>query len=131
MASKSITELVKRAEEGDRLKARDSSRRGKEKVNLEKTYGFGAAFGTSVVVGFLDGRFDLSDETAGDGVKVMGVPVVPVAAGLVALGAMAMGGKGGSVIAYSALGAACGWSYKAASLKGLETDISRRAKAGL
>ncbi len=131
MASKSITELTKRAEAGDRITASRKNEKAKDKLNYEKMAGFGTAFAASIVAGFVDGRFDLSDEKSGDGTKVMGVPVVPVAAGIIAVGGIAMGGKGGSLLAYAGLGAACGWGYGAAADKGLEGDIKRRQKAGV
>jgi len=120
----SMAAIKQLSERANRLEVKDKKKRAEEKLTMDKTIGFGAAFVTSAIAGYVDGRFDVSgnDTVKGDGTRVFGVPVVPVAAGIIAIGGMAVGGKVGSAMAYSGLGAACGWSYSAAMRKGQEAD---------
>lgn len=115
-----MTAIKQLTERAQKLETRDKKRAVEERVTTDKLIGFGSAFFTSVLAGYVDGRFDVSgnDAVSGDGTRVFGVPVVPVAAGLIAVGGLAVGGRVGSAMAYSALGAACGWSYSAAASKG-------------
>lgn len=115
MATTAIKQLVERAQ---RMENTIKKRRIEETITMEKVVGFGTAGVTSVLAGYVDGRFDLSDGEAGDGTKLMGIPVMPVAAGLLAVGGLAVGGKVGSALAFSGLGAGCGWAYKMASNAG-------------
>ena len=114
---RAIQQLEKRALS---LEAKDKKKRAEEKATMEKVVGFSAAFVSSAVAGYVDGRLDLTDDTTGDGTRVFGIPVVPVAGALVAAGGMAMGGSVGSAMAYSGLGIGCGWAYQNAARKGLE-----------
>lgn len=116
MATTAIKQLVERAQ---RMENSIKKRKLEETITMEKVIGFGTAGVSSVLGGYLDGRFDLSDDTEGDGTKVFGIPVMPVAAGVLALGGLAVGGKAGSAMTFAAMGVGCGWSYKAASVAGL------------
>lgn len=118
----SMTAIKQLTERANRLEVKDKKKRAEERATMDKVVGFGSAFVTSVLAGYVDGRFDVSgnDDVSGDGTKVFGIPVVPVASGLIAVGGIAIGGKVGTAMAYSALGAACGWSYSAAANRGRE-----------
>lgn len=128
-----MTAIKQLTERAGRLELRNKQRIVDEKVTTDKLVGFGSAFLTSVLAGYVDGRFDVSgkDTVSGDGTRVFGIPVVPVAAGLIAVGGLAVGGRVGSAMAYSALGAACGWSYSAAANKGREADVAKTAQTTL
>lgn len=126
MASTAIKQLEERALRSEK---REKTRRATEKLSMEKGVGFGAAFVSSAIAGYIDGRFDLSDEVAGDGTRVFGIPIVPITGAVIAVGGMAMGGKAGSLMAYSGLGIGSGWAYQAAAKLGLETDQARRDAA--
>lgn len=102
-----------------KLEAKAKRQRLEEKLTMEKVIGFGTAGITSVLAGYVDGRFDLSDDVEGDGTKLLGIPVMPVAAAITTLGGLWIGGPVGSAVAYGGLGIGCGWGYKSASAQGL------------
>ena len=114
-----VKQLTERA---NRLEVKQKKDRLSQKATMDQIVGFSSAFVTAAVAGYVDGKYDVSgnDKVSGDGTKVFGVPVVPIAAGLMAVGGIAIGGSIGSAMAYGGLGASCGWSYSAAAAKGRE-----------
>lgn len=126
MAAKNLAAIQQLSDRATSLESRNKRRLANDKLSADRLYGFGTAFVTSALAGYLDGRFDLTDEEIGDGTNVLGIPVMPVAAGLLAVGGMAIGGKVGSMMAYGGLGTGCGWAYSRASAKGMAADAKRR-----
>lgn len=122
----SMTAIQQLQDKAMRLENQSKRRRLEEQLTMEKVIGFSAAGATSVLAGYVDGRFDLSDDVEGDGTKVMGIPVMPVAAGLLAFGGLAVGGKVGSALSFSGLGVGCGWAYKSAATAGLKAAANAK-----
>lgn len=104
-----------------KLEAKNKRRAMEERLTMEKVVGFGAAGISSVLAGYVDGKFDLADGEAGDGTKLLGIPVMPIVSGITSLGGLWLGGSIGSALAYSGLGIGCGWAYKSAATQGAKS----------
>lgn len=115
MNNKAVTEL---AERNNRLERKARAAKIGEQITEDKAVGYGAALVSSTLAGYLDGRFDLKDGGEGDGVTLMGIPVMPVAAAAFCGTGLMVGGKIGSVLGYAGLGIACGWAYGRAETSG-------------
>lgn len=125
MSLRAIQQLEKRALQ---LESRQKREKLKERLTMEKVVGFTTAVVASGVGGYLEGRFDLSDGVQGDGVRLFGVPAVPVGAAVLAGAGLAVGGQVGSAMGYAGLGIGCGWSYSIGAKKGLEGAIEKGSK---
>lgn len=104
-----IRELVARNDKMERQRKLD---RMMGEVTEEKLIGFGVAAVSSVVAGYLDGRFDLArNSEPGDGITVAGFPVMPIASGTLMAAGLMVGGKIGAQLGFSGLGVLCGYGY--------------------
>lgn len=117
----SVSAIQQLTERANKLEANNKRRRLEEQLTMEKVVGFGSAGVASVVAGYLDGKFDMSDGEAGNGTTVLGIPVMPVAAGVLTLGGLWFGGAVGSGVAYAGLGVGCGWGYSAGARQGAKS----------
>ena len=116
-----IRELVARNDKMERQRKLD---RVMGEVTEEKLIGFGVATVSSVVAGYLDGRFDLANKSdAGDGITVVGLPVMPMAAGALMATGLMVGGKVGAQLGFAGLGVICGYGYGRGNVAG-EKDQS-------
>lgn len=112
MASASISKL---ADKVLRSEERDKRVRLRDKLTKEKLVGSGTAIVVSALGGYLDGKFDIlgTDTTAGDGMHVFGIPVMPVAALAALAGGLMFSGPLSTQLSYGGLGLLC---YSAGSL---------------
>jgi hypothetical protein len=120
-SNRAIEVLTQRAQA---LEQRVKRTKLEDQLTTEKVVGWASAGTASVLAGYIDGRLDLSDSVAGDGTKVMGIPVMPVAAGLLCFGGLAVGGKVGSAISFAGLGVGCGWGFGAARNEGMKAALN-------
>ncbi len=106
MASASISKLADKV-----LRTEEAAKRNRlrNKLTAEKVLGTGTALGVAALGGYLDGKFDIlgADSTAGDGMHVFGVPVMPVVGGLAVVGGLMFKGAIATQAAYGGLGLLC------------------------
>lgn len=107
-----------------RLENNMKARRLEDSITFDKVVGGISAGASSILAGYVDGRLDLVDGEDGNGTTLMGIPVMPIGAGLLMVTGIIVGGKAGSAISYSGLGVGCGWGYSAASRQG-KKDASK------
>ena len=120
MGQLSLTEQKNLLQKEANREARDKQARIKNKYTalnlIEQVTGLVAAPTAGYISGKLDTRFD---DGSGDGIKVMGMPVVPIAGALVAVGGMFVKGSVGA--AMRGAGEACAygglfqWGFKKGS----------------
>lgn len=115
MATTALNALKERTQ---RLEMSRKRARAEAKQTERQIIGALSAVGAAGAAGYVDGRLDMSDEVAGNGVTVLGVPVMPLAGVAVAVGGIAVGGGIGSALMHAGLGVGCGWTYSAAARKG-------------
>lgn len=118
--SAAITQLTER---NARLEERARKEREGSKHTMGLVIGFGAALASAAASGYADGRWDLTekDQVSGDGVRVMGMPVIPLVSVGTALAGLVVGGNMGQHLMFSALGTAC------QSVGGLTANAGRKA----
>lgn len=126
-SNRAIEVLTQRAQA---LENRVKRAKVEDQLTTEKVFGWGAAASMATLGGYLDGRFDLSDDVSGNGTTIVGIPIMPIAAGLLAVGGLAVGGKAGSAISFSGLGLGCGWGFATARSAGMKAAIAAQEKAG-
>lgn len=131
MATQSLAAVRELAERANRLENRAKLERIEEKHNAEKFIGMGTAVAFASLAGYLDGRLDITkmDDIEGDGLKVIGMPVTPLAGGALLVAGLMTGGRVGGVVAYAGLGTLCGWGYQRGSIAGVKAALASASKS--
>jgi hypothetical protein len=104
-----------------RMEASKKRARARDRASKDMIIGSVSAVAAATLAGFVDGKLDLlNDEKEGDGVTVMGLPVMPLGATAITLGGLAMGGRAGSIAVYAGVGISSGWAYSAGMRRGMK-----------
>ncbi len=128
MSTAAVNRLV---EKNERLEKKAQKERVESRATEQKVVGMLTAVASAGVAGYIDGRYDIAgkDQTAGDGLRVMGAPVVPITGLAVGAFGVWVGGDMGNALLFSGLGMACGSVYGAAETKGFEQYQKKMAEA--
>ena len=127
MATAAMREIVKRNELHEERARKDKAKRSVDLVTMKKDQeieelkkshtldnfiGAAAAISSAGVAGYIDGRLDLqTDGKEGDGITVLGAPVMAATGMALGLGGLFLGGRGGSAAAWSGVGVLSGKFY--------------------
>ena len=122
MATTSLTHVKELAERAQRMEVARKRERLHNKLASEAVTGSITSVVAAAAAGYIDGKFDVSgtDTTAGDGLKVFDIPVMPIAGALLAIAGLSFRGQTAVHVRHAGVGILAGFAYSYSSRKGSE-----------